>query len=51
MELIHLPALSHLVSFLFPFFFVCRLPQPIPLPIARSQNFHPALGTTQQSDY
>src|SRR5215472_8400785 len=39
MELIHLPALTHLVSSFFPIFFVCRLPQPIPLPIARSQAF------------
>jgi hypothetical protein len=39
MELILLPALTHLVSSFFPIFFVCRLPQPIPLPISRSQAF------------
>jgi hypothetical protein len=31
--------LAHLVSSLFPPLFVCRLPQPIPLPITRSQVF------------
>jgi hypothetical protein len=51
MELIFLPALDHLVSFLFPTAFVGCLPDPPLSPVARSRRFRRALGTTQPPAY
>jgi hypothetical protein len=51
MELIHLHALAHLVSFLFPTAFICRLPQPTSVADYSVAGFRFASGTTQQSDY